>query len=339
MRDREDGMDENFWNNAEKLLGVGYGGAELHVTEEADPNDPDERFMAWVEPTDPKSARRHLRWDLRTHGGTRRYALERLSELLDRRVRTDAYKALREALPYNQWRQLAVEAELLLSVEYTVVLGSKTDDEEAIGMTLLRKSYWEDVRGQADALLDAIKSGEIPDSDTFEDHLHEIGVIYTSDAHKTVWFSDNDDAYEDEMGEKADTIEVTAMYALQADVRERVAASIDVQHLRKIDCPRCGKVVIWTDPDEDEECRKCGYPTSVEVSRAYVDPLVADELYVCETCRADHPGEALYPVDHRKDFTCDECGSEYTQPKVEPTAPGAPATTETQEVPDGDPEP
>lgn len=339
MRDQEEGMGEDFWRNAEKLVGVGYGSGVLGVEEDPDPDDAGKRFMAWVAPPETHNDHRKWKYDLRATGGTRRDAIEQLAKRVYRELKKRAYAQMRDALPYAEWRRMAEEAELLLSAEYTVVLGSKNDDEEAIGMSLLRRSYWADVRGQAESLIGQIKAGEIPSSDDFNDCLREIEVIYTSDAHKYLWFSENDDAYEAEMGEKAETIEVAAAFAFQADIQGCVARTVEVQNLREIDCPRCGKVVVWSDPDEDEECRKCGYPTSVEVSRAYTDPQmkVNDEPLVCETCRADHPDEALAPVDQRDDFTCDECGADYTQPKEEATAPAA--ETPTEEVPDGAPEP
>lgn len=322
MRDHEEGMDEDFWRNAERLLGVGYDGAVLGVEEDKDPEDENERFTAWVAPPETHEQHRKWKWDLRETAGTRKGALEALSTRVRREMKKQAYARLHDALPYGEWRRMEEEAELLLSVKHKVVLGSRGDDEEQIALNLLRRDYWQDVRRHAGDLVGQIKSGEITSAEEFDDRLREIEVIYTSDAHKTLWMSDNDEAYEDEMGEKPESITVAAVWALQADVRERVQASIEVHHLRELDCPRCGTVVVWSDPDgaEADECRKCGYDTCVAVSRAYA----SGGYRICEVCRDDHPDEPLAPVDHRDDFRCDECGGEYTQPEETPGGDPAP---------------
>lgn len=349
MRDHEEGMDEDFWRNAEKLVGVGYDGAVLGVEEDADPDDEGERFTAWIAPPEIHDTHRKWKFELRDKGATRRDAIEKLARRVYRELKKHAYAQLRNALPYAEWRRMAEEAELLLSVEHTVVLGSKGDDEEAIAMSLLRRDYWQDVRRRAQDLIGQIKNGEITSSDEFEDRLREIEIIYTSDAHKTLWFSNNDDAYKEEMGEPAETIEAAAAFALQTDVREEVGRRVEVQHLREIDCPRCGTVVVWTDPDEDEECRKCGYPTSVEVSRAHqhldgvlqVGGVVTPDPTLCETCLEDVPESdagGYQPTPHRDDFTCDLCGADFTQPKADPPASAEEAPTP-PETPDGDAQP
>jgi hypothetical protein len=101
-----------------------------------------------------------------------------------------------------------------------------TESEVNDALAVLRRDYYADVRGLADAFREA-KAYAKEHGESFEpsDALHEIvdgsqRVIYTVQARVGLLCSDNEDAYEDEMGEPAPTIEAAMFMALRRDVEE-----------------------------------------------------------------------------------------------------------------------
>lgn len=80
---------------------------------------------------------------------------------------------------------------------------NETTVEEAT--RVLRKAYYDDVRGVADALLECIESGELQDAKDADTWLHETvdghaRVIYTGQAMDCLRYSDHDSAYFDDFG-------------------------------------------------------------------------------------------------------------------------------------------
>lgn len=90
-------------------------------------------------------------------------------------------------------------------------------------LRVLNHDYWDDVRGIVDDLARAIRDGEITDDESFQEYLDETTdghqrVIYTHQARLGLCFTNNADAYEEEIGEKPPTVEAQMLMALRADV-------------------------------------------------------------------------------------------------------------------------
>lgn len=90
-------------------------------------------------------------------------------------------------------------------------------------LRVLNHDYWDDVRGIVDDLAQAIRDGEITDSESFQEYLDQTTdghqrVIYTHQARLGLCFTNNADAYEEEIGEKPPTVEAQMLMALRADV-------------------------------------------------------------------------------------------------------------------------
>jgi len=101
------------------------------------------------------------------------------------------------------------------------------DVEEA--QRILRADYYHDVNLHAEDLLERVVSGEIRDPERFDEALHEEcdgsgRVIYTYKAKQGLLASDNEDAYEEEMGEPAPGPEQAMYFALRADIMEQLSA-------------------------------------------------------------------------------------------------------------------
>lgn len=105
---------------------------------------------------------------------------------------------------------------------------SVTEEDCKAALDILRRDYYQDVRGIGDELKDQVKSREITDRDTFETYLHQAvdgsaRVIYTLQAQIGLLCSDNEDAYLERFGDlpvEAGTINWSAMMfeALEQDV-------------------------------------------------------------------------------------------------------------------------
>jgi hypothetical protein len=131
---------------------------------------------------------------------------------------------------------------------------SESESREArdLAWRILRADYWRDVRSISESIRDAIKDGEVTDSESLSDRIHEEcdghqRVIYTSLNMETLLVSDNADAYADEFGEdgliKDGSVNWAAMAycALQADLNKQLEAEgVDLND----PCP---------EPDEDED--------------------------------------------------------------------------------------
>jgi hypothetical protein len=105
---------------------------------------------------------------------------------------------------------------------------------------VLRKDYYDDVRGAADDLVRRLKDGEFADRDDFDQALHEqvdghARVIYTGQAIECLLYSDNDGAYVEEFGSECIVEDGCIMWsrlafaAFRADVVEHLdAIGVDV---------------------------------------------------------------------------------------------------------------
>ena len=96
----------------------------------------------------------------------------------------------------------------------------------------LRHWYYSEIKEWAADYDRAIESGEYADREEFLDRLHEDIdssqlVIYTYKAKAVLFASDNEDAYEDQMGEKAPTVEAAAYMAIETDILRTLNVDIN----------------------------------------------------------------------------------------------------------------
>jgi hypothetical protein len=103
------------------------------------------------------------------------------------------------------------------------------DMEELVKLAtdIINRDYYADVRGIAADLIRQIKDGEITSEDQLNDAIHQDvdsaqRVIYTFQAKLGLIASGNEDAYEEDFGEKPDSPEKAMFAALARDVRERL---------------------------------------------------------------------------------------------------------------------
>lgn len=110
-------------------------------------------------------------------------------------------------------------------------------NEESItvdqALSVIRRDYWDDVRGIAEEVTRAVKDGEV-DEDGFYDYIREQcdgsqRVIYTFQAKLGMLCTNNDDAYQDELGEPPPTVEAAMCMALIADVSAQLGSFDDVK--------------------------------------------------------------------------------------------------------------
>jgi len=113
-----------------------------------------------------------------------------------------------------------------------------TESDVKAALDVLRQDYWQDIRGVGDEILQAVRDGEITDTDEFETRLSQdidssSRVIYTIENQLTLVCSDDADAYVDEFGEEglvkdgAVNWPAMAYAAFMADVRGYIDANDD----------------------------------------------------------------------------------------------------------------
>jgi|SRR5882724_1354884 len=100
-----------------------------------------------------------------------------------------------------------------------------TDEDLDAAVRIIRQHYYQEVRSYADDLLRAVKDGEITDEEQLTERLDQevdgsARVIYTFKSKLGLLASDNDDAYEDEMGEPPNDVAVQMAFAMRQDIRE-----------------------------------------------------------------------------------------------------------------------
>jgi len=99
---------------------------------------------------------------------------------------------------------------------------------------VIKRDYWDDVRGVVEDCKRAVKDGEVSDDSELSDYLHQSidgtqRVIYTHQARVGMACTDHPDAYEDEMGEKPPTVEAAMFIAMMADVQARLPAFYEIK--------------------------------------------------------------------------------------------------------------
>jgi hypothetical protein len=100
-----------------------------------------------------------------------------------------------------------------------------TEEDVNAAVAIIQRDYYQDVQGIADDLLRAVKDGEITDEEGLEERLQQevdgsARVIYTFQSKLGLLVCKNDEAYEDEFGEKPKDIAVQMAYAMMQDVRD-----------------------------------------------------------------------------------------------------------------------
>lgn len=260
-REQMEGMSEDFWDMAENYAQVGYNRLELWIQE--DPSTiPDKIWCVWFEHVERAPHADGLIHSTKTYNSSLAYCLDELSTFLREALRLRGFQELKKSRTYKQWRDLCNDARAILKAEGLSLLEGRSGDSPSdIAFSTLRHEYWKDVQNTKNSIYEDVLRGEIADSDELRERIEsDSEIIYTSDAYKTIWVSDNEDAYEDQIGEKPETIEVQATWAYAEDVKEALSRDMDIDNLRKVTCPRCGEVPVWTASDEEEECHKCGRP-------------------------------------------------------------------------------
>ena len=100
-----------------------------------------------------------------------------------------------------------------------------TEEDVNAAVAIIQRDYYQDVQGIADDILAAVKSGEITDQEGLEERLQQdvdgsARVIYTFQSKLGLLVCKNDEAYEEEFGEKPADVAVQMAYAMIVDVRE-----------------------------------------------------------------------------------------------------------------------
>lgn len=105
-----------------------------------------------------------------------------------------------------------------------------TEQQVKDAVAVIQRDYYADVQGVVDELERQVKDGTITTREQADDWLHETidghqRVIYTWQAKLGMLASENEDAYEDEYGEKPGTVEIAMYAAMKKDVEEAVERS------------------------------------------------------------------------------------------------------------------
>lgn len=102
-----------------------------------------------------------------------------------------------------------------------------TEEDVNAAVSIIQRDYYQDVKGIAEDILRAIKDGEITDVEQLEERLQQdvdgsARVIYTFQSKLGLLVTSNDEAYEEEFGEKPQDIAAQMAYAMLVDVREEL---------------------------------------------------------------------------------------------------------------------
>lgn len=92
---------------------------------------------------------------------------------------------------------------------------------------VIEADYWDDVRSVDAKIRRMVKDGELTEESELYDAIHEAcentqRVIYTHQAKVGLCCTNNPDAYEEEIGDKPETVEAQMCMALIADVTARL---------------------------------------------------------------------------------------------------------------------
>lgn len=137
------------------------------------------------------------------------------------------------------------------------------DNQLDTALQNLRQWYYKGVRALADAVIDAVKNGEIKNEEELDQYVHEsvdghAFVIYTFKAKAALLASDYEDAYDTEMGDEGGPYDpsVRAYFALRADVMEQIEGARRQGELFP-KCEECDDTMSVTDYALSKVCQGC----------------------------------------------------------------------------------
>lgn len=254
-----------------------------------------------------------------------------LSAALTKLAMKNAAKAMLDAMPREAKQAHLDWAIAVLSVENTVVLGSRDSTPADIAGNILMREHYNTVTDIVEDIKNAIEDGDYTDADSLREFISEtVGghhdVIYTACAKDILRYSDNDEAYYEQTGEDQPDWSTLAAPALEADVMERLTREgIDVDALHTVECARCGTVPSTEDESTETDCPKCGLSLSVERREGFTVRDDAAEL-VSERCKDCHDPETWdtgesKPMAPNTEYECSECGEELITPPAPTPAP------------------
>jgi predicted RNA-binding Zn-ribbon protein involved in translation (DUF1610 family) len=139
-------------------------------------------------------------------------------------------------------------------------------------------------------------------------------VIYTTGALDTLRYSDNDQAYWDQMGGDPPSWSDLAACALQADVQKQLG--FEPSNIHEVDCPRCGTVVSTENERDETDCPKCGLDLSTEEREGFDAEGSETKRQVCADCLTNEERECdtTKAIEKTTVFDCDACGETFITP-------------------------
>lgn len=317
-RDYEQASD-SFWRAAEAALAVEYNDAVLATKEHPD-RESDERWEATVRRargTEGWKAGDELEaWFFTAYSTSKEDAIAKLERKVQDHALRRSFRSMLDALPYEERERKEREARLLLEVNHTVVLGSKGQTVDDIADGIKRREYFDNVRSLAKEITDDVKSGAITSDEGVWERIHEIEVVYNAEALDTLRYSQNDQAYWDQMGGEPPSWSALAACALQEDVREHL--DFDPGNIHEVDCLRCGTVVSTEDESDETDCPKCGLSLDTEERGGFeITAESAGQIaHVCADCLKDEVREldTTHALPAKAVFVCGECGETFITP-------------------------
>lgn len=107
-----------------------------------------------------------------------------------------------------------------------------TEEDVNAAVAIIQRDYYQDVASIGEELIRLVKDGQISNDEQLEERLQQevdgsARVIYTFQSKLGLLVCKNDEAYEDEFGEKPADVAVQMAYAMIQDVREYIDGSIE----------------------------------------------------------------------------------------------------------------
>lgn len=107
-----------------------------------------------------------------------------------------------------------------------------TKEDVNAAVAIIQRDYYQDVASIGEELIRLVKDGQISNDEQLEERLQQevdgsARVIYTFQSKLGLLVCKNDEAYEDEFGEKPADVAVQMAYAMIQDVREYIDGSIE----------------------------------------------------------------------------------------------------------------
>ena len=314
-RDYTKQSDSRLWTLAEEAFGVGHGNVDIKTHENEGASLPWEACLS-PEPQPDIGPRRGAPSELTARGKTEEEAIEAVfGRLRDDKIR-EAVTDLLHSLPSEAASALKKYAVLLLEVENNVHLYGKNSTLQESAHAVGQYEYRGSVEGAVGGILSDIKSGHITTRDQLYEAIQGNDITHTSEALDTLRYSNNDEAYWEQMGGEPPSWTEFATYAFQEDIKESLEKEgVDLNYVEVESCVRCGDVTV-TDKDA-EDCPKCGLVLSAVEREGVKLPEGDSHIEVCEDCHhfGDVAGEPIGPAN---EFECARCGDTCLTAKTPP---------------------